>query len=88
MARGPLTLPAGMTPRLLSRAVAAAYCGVSIGLFEQSVPVLPLRCFGSRKLWDARALDRWLDQQSGLVDDSRSRPSAAERLNGDQSARR
>src|SRR4051812_9069809 len=61
-------LPAGMTPRLLSRDEAAAYLGIIAETFEKHVRphVLPIE-IGSRVLWDVRALDRWLDQRSGLV---------------------
>lgn len=60
-------LPHGMTPRLLSRDAAAAYCGVSADTFETHVQVRPL-ALGARRLWDVKALDRWLDQQSDLVE--------------------
>lgn len=59
-------LPPGMTPRLLSRSEAAAYCGVSLSLFEECVGVPPMNCWGNRKLWDRRALDGWLDKLSGI----------------------
>jgi hypothetical protein len=55
-----------MTPRLLNTEQAAAYCGVSRELFEQRVGVQPLKLFGNRVLYDRVALDRWLDDQSGL----------------------
>jgi hypothetical protein len=62
-------LPAGMTPRLLSREVAAAYCGVTAETFEAHVrPHVHAVEMGARKLWDVRALDRWLDVRSGLTD--------------------
>lgn len=55
-------------PRLLSAAQAAAYCGVSVTTFEAWAPVPPLRPSPAprRKLWDIRALDAWLDRESGL----------------------
>jgi hypothetical protein len=61
-------LPAGLTPRLLSRTEAAEYCGLSPSAFDQYVArgVPPLE-FGRRNLWDIRALDRWLDHRSGLA---------------------
>jgi hypothetical protein len=67
------TLPRGMTPRLLSREGAAAYCGMSPNHFDAHVAkaVLPLH-FGRRSLWDIKALDQWLDQQSGLTHAIRS----------------
>lgn len=61
-------LPAGMTPRLLSRDAAAAYCGVTAETFEAHIRrhIRPVE-IGARRLWDVRALDRWLDVQSGLT---------------------
>ena len=55
-------LPPGLTPRLLTRDEAAAYCGIGGDLFERCVQVAPMR-FGNRKRWDVRAIDRWLDQR-------------------------
>jgi len=62
-------LPAGMTPRLLSREAAAAYCGVTPETFEVHIRphVRPIE-IGARRLWDIRALNRWLDERSGLVE--------------------
>jgi hypothetical protein len=81
-------LPIGMTPRLLSRAAAATYCGISPGAFDEHIAsaVKPIE-IGRRNLWDVRALDRWLDQQSGLTHAVDTK-SIGERLNGDQGARR
>src|SRR5260370_1413420 len=62
-------LPAGMTPRLLSRAAAAAYCGVTAETFETHIrPQVPPIEIGARRLWDIKALNRWLDERSGLVE--------------------
>lgn len=47
-------------PRLLPREMAAAYCGVSVNHFLAHVPVAH-REIGSKKLWDRRAIDEWLD---------------------------
>src|SRR3954464_11382473 len=62
-------LPRGMTPRLLSRDAAAAYCGVTAETFETHVRphVQPVE-IGARRLWDVRALDSWLDVRPGLAD--------------------
>lgn len=62
-------LPAGMTPRLLNKDGAAAYCGMTPDTFEARVrPHVPPLPFGGRPLlWDVKALDRWLDDQSGLA---------------------
>lgn len=76
-------LPRGMTPRLLNREQAAAYCGVGPDLFERSCPVRPVRAFGNRVLWDVAALDRWLDAESGLIANPVPAPlPIADRLNG------
>lgn len=75
-------LTPGLTPRLLTRDEAAAYCGIGGELFERCVKVAPMR-FGSRKRWDVRAIDRWLDQQmlSYEADTSKSEKTAgADRL--------
>lgn len=61
-------LPPGMTPRLLSRDEAAAYCGVSPNMFEEHVGVPAFKGFGSRRLWDRIALDLWLDRESGITE--------------------
>jgi hypothetical protein len=62
-------LPRGLTPRLLSRDAASAYCGMSPTHFDEHVaPSVPPLVLGRRNLWDVRALDRWLDQRSGLSD--------------------
>jgi len=66
-------LPAGMTPRGLSRDAAATYLGVSPETFDANVrPQVPPVTIGNRLVWDVRALDRWLDEQSGLTDAFRS----------------
>lgn len=70
-------------PRLLTRDQAAAYCGVGAERFEQSCTVPPIRCFGTKKLWDRKALDRWLDQLSGIDNAPRPSRSLRERLNGE-----
>jgi hypothetical protein len=80
-----LSQPA-IAPRLLSKRDAAAYCGVGGELFEQTVPVPAIRCFGNRKLWDKHALDRWIDRLSDNDNLPQSRPSLAERLNGNPGA--
>ena len=83
------SLPSGITPRLLSRGAAAAYCGISAATFDEHVvqAVKPI-AIGRRTLWDIKALDRWLDQRSGLTHAVDNR-SMAERLNnGNQGARR
>lgn len=66
----PDSLPRGITPRLLSREAAAAYLSISPNHFDEHVvPSIPaVEGFGRRRLWDRNAIDRWLDERSGLVD--------------------
>lgn len=67
--RADLRLPRGITRRLLTCDEAAAYCNVVAETFEKYVrPHVPPVEIGARVLWDIKALDRWLDEQSGLVD--------------------
>jgi hypothetical protein len=82
-------LPVSLPPRLLARDEAAAYCGMSSNHFDKHCPIGALQ-FGARRLWDVRALDRWVDRLSGLDQPSRSqRLKLAELLSdGDQSERR
>lgn len=62
------SLPDGMTPRLLSRDAAATYCGVRAETFETHIrPHVPPVEIGTRRLWDIKALNRWLDERSGLA---------------------
>jgi hypothetical protein len=62
-------LPAGLTPRLLTREQAALYCGgVSVNHFLEHVAkvVRPIK-MGRRDLWDIVALDRYLDERSSIT---------------------
>jgi hypothetical protein len=82
-------LPAGVKPRLFSREAAAAYLSIGTSAFDEHVaPAVPPISIGRRIRWDVKALDRWLDAQSGLAHAPDRRPMG-ERLNGgDQGARR
>jgi hypothetical protein len=52
--------------RLLSRVAAAAYCAVSPTAFDKHIrPHVPPIRIGRGVSWDIRALDLWLDAQSG-----------------------
>jgi hypothetical protein len=57
-------------PRLLSLPLAAAYVGISEGLFRRGVEARvwprPIR-FRRRKLWDRRMLDAKVDALSNLI---------------------
>jgi hypothetical protein len=76
-------LPAGLTPRLLSAEAAAEYCGISPGLFKQTIgKAVPPVEVNTRLVWDIRALDRWIDRQGESGDANQRQPSIEERLNG------
>jgi hypothetical protein len=60
-------LPPGLVPRLLTAEQAAAYCGVGRENFVARVRVPPIKVFGNRTLYDRVAIDRWLDDQSGIA---------------------
>jgi hypothetical protein len=69
VSREHVLLSYGLTPRLLSRDLAAEYCGVTPPTFDEHVAtVIPPLEIGRRRLWDIRALDRYLDVRSGLVE--------------------
>lgn len=53
-------------PRMLRRADAAAYCGLSEPRFVEACPVPPIAIMGRIPRYDRHALDQWLD---GLADD-------------------
>jgi hypothetical protein len=62
-------------PRLLTKAEAAAYCGVSSPVFGALCPVRPIALGAGKRLerYDIQALDTWLDElsdgsQSGGID--------------------
>jgi hypothetical protein len=80
-----LSLPTGITPRLVSVEAAAAYCGVTAPTFELHVRphVAPIE-IGTRRLWDLKALDQWLDLQSGLGDPLRPVDEWLARLGDDR----
>lgn len=64
-----LMLPVGLAPRGLTRAQAAAYCGCeTLTAFDEWVRrgIVPKAMPGTSR-WDRRAIDRALDQRSGLT---------------------
>jgi len=85
-------LPPGMTPRLLTREQAAAYCGISPAYFSETigkeVPPVRVRKDGKTMRWDRVALDAWIDQKSGLYNGGERQRSIAERLNANADPRR
>ena|SRR5689334_14770728 len=83
-------MPAGLTPRLLSRDQAAAYCGISVSHFDATVgsEVPPVRLLNKTVRWDVRALDRWIDLAGGAVPEQyagrRDAKNIEARLNGSE----
>ena len=66
-------LPAGITPRGLSRRAAAEYCGLAPSTFDARVNdgSLPAPVFSGRiRVWDRVALDQALNLLSGFDDKS------------------
>ncbi|WP_208990167.1 hypothetical protein [Pseudovibrio brasiliensis] len=75
MARAQLNL--SIQPyRMLKRADAASYCGLSATSFLANCPVPAVLLPGGRKVWDVKDLDRWIE---GLKEDGR--PSDDDLLN-------
>jgi hypothetical protein len=56
-----------IAPRMLTKAMAAAYCGVSPQTFSAICPVAPIAMGKGDRLWryDIRQLDRWIDGLGG-----------------------
>jgi hypothetical protein len=50
-------------PRLLTKAQAAAYCGVSVGSFSTLCPLRPIALGNDKRLerFDIVALNQWID---------------------------
>lgn len=69
-------------PRLLTKAQAAAYCGVGIGTFADwmSKGIVPRAVKGTQR-WDIKEIDVALDRRSGLVN-----PGAGEKAAGELTA--
>ncbi len=65
-----------LQPRLLSRANAAAYCGVSINHFmEHIAPVVEEVPVPGKRLWDRRSIDAWIDAQRGVEQNQEPKPN-------------
>jgi hypothetical protein len=78
-----------LAPRLLSRDAAARYCGISTTHFLAHVaPRVAPMLIGRKRLWDVRAIDRWIDRETGIGEISLSPERWLERLDGDPGARR
>ena len=57
------------TARLLTKAQAASYCGLSMVVFRRECDVRPIR-FGTDTVqrYDRRDLDQWIDRRKGEPD--------------------
>jgi hypothetical protein len=58
--------------RLLTKAEAAHYCGLSTKKFESQCPVAPLEMADGNMLWDVHDLDRWIETLKNDVGDDAS----------------
>ncbi len=78
--KGPLPLPHA---RLLKKAHAAAYCGISVSAFTRTCPVAPVSLAPAGRQderlirYDVRDLDRWID---GLAERSETDEEILARL--------
>jgi hypothetical protein len=82
------SLPQGVTPRVLSHDAAAEYCGVVRETFDKTIrPFVPPLELCARRLWDKKALDRFLDLRSGLIDDLPQADDYLDRLDETDTAR-
>lgn len=62
-----------VTPRCLPIRAAAEYLGIKESLFRERVaPEIASFTIGTRRLWDRKMLDRWLDRQSGIEESTAS----------------
>jgi hypothetical protein len=54
---------AKLPPRLLTKAEAASYCGLSLGVFSTLCPVRPIALGNDKRLerYDIIELDKWID---------------------------
>ncbi|MDB5597418.1 MAG: hypothetical protein JWM36_4379 [Hyphomicrobiales bacterium] len=50
-----------IAPRLMTKAEAASYCGMSPGVFERTCPVIPVRFSERMVLFDVAKIDGWID---------------------------
>jgi hypothetical protein len=77
-----------MTPRLLSREQAAAYCGVSRNHFNEHIATC-IKCtpISGRKLWDIKLLNEYIDRLSGIAANTESEMSDDDWLAGLRHAR-
>ncbi len=59
-----MTRAAKMPPRLLTKAEAASYCGISLGVFSTLCPVRPIALGNDKRLerYDVVALNKWIDE--------------------------
>jgi hypothetical protein len=79
-----ISVSVSIIPRLLTGKYAAFYCGVSLPHFLAHVAprVAPIS-IGVKRLWDMKALDRWIDGEVGVGQVSLSPEQWLDRLDGD-----
>ncbi len=71
------------TARLLTKAQAAAYCGVTPDTFDdyRSRGIVPDPILGTNR-WDRKLIDLWLDKASGIASQTNSLDEWRARRNG------
>jgi len=76
-------------PRLLSRAKAATYCGITRTAFSKWVKagVMPQTLSGTRR-WDKNAIDARLDEISGLASADAQQEDDFEKWSNEREARK
>jgi predicted DNA-binding transcriptional regulator AlpA len=60
-----MSAPSKIAPRLLTKAEAAAYCGISAALFDRLCPVRPLRFSERLVRFDVSDIDSWIEALEG-----------------------
>lgn len=68
-----------IAPRLMTKAQAAAYCGVGLGAFADWMAkgIVPRAVKGTQR-WDRKAIDAALDRRSRLVERGAGETAAGE----------
>lgn len=77
-----------MTPRVLDKAAAAAYCGCTVRAFDDWVErgIVPGAIPGTHR-WDRKAIDFHLDQASGLSMEPSDQLTPYQRWKADEEAK-
>jgi hypothetical protein len=77
-----------LRPRLMSKAHAAAYCGVSLPTFGRWVAAGTIPAALPIKMWDRKAIDLALDKLSGLTNESQPIEVAFDKWEREHEARK